>query len=1182
MTFTRDGHLHSWIPALLVCLILLGLSLAFVNPAMARQIDYSQWNREFGNGDWIVSGNSVEQTINSEVTGFISDFEMGEFSLIMTMSIALDAGDDDFIGFLFCYRDIDHYYFFDWRQNDQNDPTYGFGKRGMAINRVNGTDHDNWSHSGNNFLELARNSVPWEHGHTYEVRITFGGNQISLVVMDKGTSSNPTNVQIGALQANDDYYLRGRLGFYNFSQPKTTYHMTSLTDEKNLRGRWQMNSSYGFKVYDSSFKDNNGSKPLTTQNLIDKKPKWVDSTVADQFENYELDGYALAFDGTADSYVTVPDSDSLDLNDVMTTEFWFKPNKVQSPRATLIDRSYTADNKGWIIRYDDFAQTVCLIVGDGSASSQPLCTLEPVLDQRWHHLAGVVDGDTVALYLDGNFQGYAAWPRAYPIAIHDRPLFFGKAYDSNQGVAYKGELDEISIYEYPFDEWEVAVAYEFWTYGLAGRWNFDTLATSNSSLNEQKLELALPTAPAKLDRPAAISEATAFGQSVALSGYKAVIGAPYDSLTGSANIYAWDGGYQLETQLWPSNSNDMVFGASVGISGDAVIVGAPYSPDSSGEILSVGSAYIYRYGDGWYEEQRLAMSEGSTNDSFGTAVAIEGDYALVSAPGENNATGAAYIFHWNGSTWLQVQKLVAQNGEVGDYFGLSVALSNGLVAISASSSAGGYVTIFENSSGSWVQTKKLTASEGSVEDFFGMSIALSGNTVFVGAPYANSYQGKAYAYRKNGNTWNETIIEATDGAANDAFGANLAISGNVALIGAYGNNNAQGATYFYRWNGNRWNQEQKITASDGVSGDAFGVSNAIDSSSELMLIGASGVNGSAGAGYAYDVPPPAAIMDLSNQANHAVIMGGTQADSDLGPSLLGVGTGKMMTFNGTDQYLFVANNPSLQFGLMAAEAWVKPTNNAKTQTIISKRREWAFIISDQGYLQFALSNSGYNRFYGSATSTVSMGVWSHVAATWNGDELRLFINGQLKESFSVNPSGWMYPGTTDVYIGAMENTDGVPENFFDGDMETVSVWKMPRDVWEIAARYEWISRTGWPVAVMATPLNEQIITLGQEVTFDASASYDPAGSSGKKNIVKYFWDFRDGIPLTTTSGIQKHTFTTMPSGGWTQVFVSVQDGDGFFNGTFVNLEVKSSMTMNDYKKNTTIKVNKARATRSQK
>ncbi len=142
------------------------------------------------------------------------------------------------------------------------------------------------------------------------------------------------------------------------------------------------------------------------------------------------------------------------------------------------------------------------------------------------------------------------------------------------------------------------------------------------------------------------------------------------------------------------------------------------------------------------------------------------------------------------------------------------------------------------------QTAKLTASDGVTFDFLGGSVAVSGNTAIVGAygeGPGNPPTGAAYVFVRSGTTWTEQQkLTPSDGLSGDNFGASVSISGDTAVVGAWGadvgTNFNQGAAYVYVRSGTVWTQQQKLTASDGAERNYFGVSVAI--AGETIIAGA--------------------------------------------------------------------------------------------------------------------------------------------------------------------------------------------------------------------------------------------------------------------------------------------------------------------------------------------------------
>jgi len=102
------------------------------------------------------------------------------------------------------------------------------------------------------------------------------------------------------------------------------------------------------------------------------------------------------------------------------------------------------------------------------------------------------------------------------------------------------------------------------------------------------------------------------------------------------------------------------------------------------------------------------------------------------------------------------------------------------------------------------QIQKITASDGATSDQFGYSVALSGDTALIGAQGDDdmgSSSGSAYVFTRSGSTWTQQAkLTAADGAANDAFGYSVALSGDTALVGTRlddDRGSESGSAYFF-------------------------------------------------------------------------------------------------------------------------------------------------------------------------------------------------------------------------------------------------------------------------------------------------------------------------------------------------------------------------------------------------
>ena len=297
-----------------------------------------------------------------------------------------------------------------------------------------------------------------------------------------------------------------------------------------------------------------------------------------------------------------------------------------------------------------------------------------------------------------------------------------------------------------------------------------------------------------------------FGTAVALSGDTMLVGAPqgfaHSGLQGSVFVYEYDGASWNQTaRLAPFDASveHMFFGVSVAIDGDRALVGA------YGGNGYAGSAYVFeRSGSVWTETAWLTASDAEVPDSFGWSVALEGDRALVGAhtEGSGSSYGAVYAFE-HATTWNEVAKLTPSDPTPGKFFGSSVALSDMLAVIGAIGDdsigqATGAAYVFEWSGSTWVETKKILAPDQTENDVFGSSVALNDSRVLVGASADGA--GSVYASRRQGSDWvHEAKLLASDGTISDNLGFSVAMQGDLVLAGAPNlSQNGPGKAYFFQ------------------------------------------------------------------------------------------------------------------------------------------------------------------------------------------------------------------------------------------------------------------------------------------------------------------------------------------------------------------------------------------------
>ncbi|MDZ4689514.1 MAG: cadherin domain-containing protein [Planctomycetaceae bacterium] len=311
------------------------------------------------------------------------------------------------------------------------------------------------------------------------------------------------------------------------------------------------------------------------------------------------------------------------------------------------------------------------------------------------------------------------------------------------------------------------------------------------------------------------SNASRFGTSVAISGNLIVVGAEYAEVNGddqgAAYIYRQiDGRWYLQYGLYGGDLDGYDnLGHAVAISGSTVVVGAPGDGN--------GTAFVYTdTGSGWALQATLTPSDGSgSSDAFGQSLSISGDTIVVGSDDDGNdqTSGAAYVYSRMGNTWLEQAKLVADTSQsVG--FGDTVAVSSDTIVVGAkyqdygSENDAGAAYVFSRSGTQWQQVAKLLSDEPDAYDHFGSSVAISGDALVIGADQTGvsgqSYVGAAYVFTLSNGEWRQhRKILATGGGLFDYFGRSVAISGNTIVVGMdefdTASNSDQGAAYIQNW-----------------------------------------------------------------------------------------------------------------------------------------------------------------------------------------------------------------------------------------------------------------------------------------------------------------------------------------------------------------------------------------------
>jgi len=359
--------------------------------------------------------------------------------------------------------------------------------------------------------------------------------------------------------------------------------------------------------------------------------------------------------------------------------------------------------------------------------------------------------------------------------------------------------------------------------------------------------------------------------------------------------------------------------------GNTLAVSAPYEGSGATGVngnqqdesaWQSGAVYVFvRTGNSWSQQAYIKAFNTQASDKFGFALALSGDGNTLAvgatledsnargingnqADNSADASGAAYIFVRNGSTWSQQAYVKASNADASDQFGWSVALNNdgntlavgaqtegsaapGVNGDQADNSAGdaGAVYVFTRNGTAWTQQAYVKASNAQAGDRFGFSLALSGegNTLAAGsydedgsAKGVNGASdegapnsGAAYVFVRRGATWTaEAYVKASNTVRNIAFGSAVALSrdGSTLAVGAVDETNlargidgdqasipdnsvSAGAVYVFGRTDGGWRQQAYVKSFNIGPTDLFGVRLALSGDGSVLAAGAPGQNG---------------------------------------------------------------------------------------------------------------------------------------------------------------------------------------------------------------------------------------------------------------------------------------------------------------------------------------------------
>jgi len=384
-----------------------------------------------------------------------------------------------------------------------------------------------------------------------------------------------------------------------------------------------------------------------------------------------------------------------------------------------------------------------------------------------------------------------------------------------------------------------------------------------------------------------------FGSDVSIQNNIAVVGAylEYEDENdggtqvpdaGAVYVYVKTGGsWSFQQKLIPQLSDgtdDRVlngqfgFPCSVSDATDTIAVGAwQNSTDLLGATRSgsnLGAVYIYTRSPGdissnaWSIQQKIIDTGGATDDKFGAELDLDGDLVAIARDGGNGTRQQVFTWTRSGSTWTAEDNFLSSDNAIPDGFGLAISVqesNNTMIlgsynkTVNSQTSAGG-VYVFTRSGSTWSEEQIIDVTDAGdsavAGDWFGVSVSLTNDRIAVGAPYRNDGsvgRGTVYTFTRSGSTWSfEQKISPTNGNSGDNFGWSVDIDNNVYLSASshnqdYDENDLNfvsnaGAVYLFEFD-STWTQTEKMVINGRSNNDNLGFRIEVSNNTVLSGVG---------------------------------------------------------------------------------------------------------------------------------------------------------------------------------------------------------------------------------------------------------------------------------------------------------------------------------------------------------
>ncbi len=234
-----------------------------------------------------------------------------------------------------------------------------------------------------------------------------------------------------------------------------------------------------------------------------------------------------------------------------------------------------------------------------------------------------------------------------------------------------------------------------------------------------------------------------------------------------------------------------------------------------------------------------------------------------------------------------------------------------------------------------------------------------------------------------------------------------------------------------------------------------------------------------------------------------------------------------LTFDGINDFINVSDSSSLNLTTAyAIEAWIN-INSLLSSSILDKDNGYAITLSSSGILSVWHNGTIIN-----STSALSVNAWYHIAATYNGNAIKLYINGAENASSTGTISG-LSQTARNLYIGANNSANTVAANtFFNGTIDEVRISNVTRNFTAILnytvshpniAFVRLFNQSGQQEATTSN-LNG-ISYYSNQLVVNTAADYRIEMEDTSGSMIEKWYPYRQGGSCKKTTNLDKIVFS---------------------------------------------------------